>query len=121
MVLSACGFGNENNEVEADKKQDTATKNVTKEGFPVVKETEKMTFFANKGPINDPHDWNDLFIWNEYEDMTNIDIEWIEVASDSVKEKRNLSLVQDDLPDVYYYAGFPSADIYKYGKQGVFV
>lgn len=30
-------------------------------------------------------------------------------------------MVQDDIPDVYYYAGFPSADIYKNGQQGVFV
>src|SRR5699024_4516523 len=78
--------------------------------------------FTSKSPQNVDHDWNDLLLWNEYEDMTNINVDWKEqVPNDSLEERRNLALGGGDLPDIFYFSDMPTTDIYKYGKQGTFL
>jgi putative aldouronate transport system substrate-binding protein len=122
LTLAACGGGG-----EADTANDTsgadqeATENVNSEGLPIVDETVEMDFFVGKGAMNADHDWNDFFLWNEYEEMTNVDVNWNQVQTEALEEQRNLSLVQNELPDVYYLASFPNTDIYRYGDQEVFV
>ncbi len=120
LTLAACGTGNEAGGASEEEAQE-AIENVQAEGLPIVKETVEMDFFVGKGAMNAEHDWNDFFLWNEYEEMTNIDINWNQVQTEALEEQRNLSLVQNDLPDVYYLAAFPNTDIYRYGDQGVFV
>lgn len=123
LTLAACG-NNEQAEGETGDTGDTATEateNVRTEGLPIVDEPVEMEFFVGKGAMNAEHDWNDFFLWNEYEEMTGIEIQWNQVQTEGLEEQRNLSLVQNDLPDVYYLAAFPNTDIYRYGDQGVFV
>lgn len=120
LLLVACG----NTEGEESGNQenngaDSAT-TINAEGMPISNEQIEKTFFAGKGAMNVNSDWNDIFLWNTYEEMTNIDITWDEYLTDAVEEQRNLSLVSGNLPDVYYLANFPNTDIYRYGQQGVF-
>lgn len=118
LALAACG--GEAQESAGNEAPESAVE-VNTDGFPIVDETVEMEFFAAKSAQNQPHDWNDFFLWNEYEDMTGIDIEWNQIQSEALEEQRNLSMVQDDLPDAYYLAQFPNTDIFRYGQQGVFV
>lgn len=125
IVLALAACGGEASETEdagtMTEEQQQAAENVNKEGFPIVDETVEMEFFVGKAPQNAPHDWNDILIWNEYEEMTNIDVEWRQVQTEALEEQKQLSLVQDDLPDVYYLASFTNSDILRYGDQGVFI
>src|SRR5699024_2553073 len=57
----------------------------------------------------------------EYEERTNIHIEWEQTPKASLDEKRNLRLASDDLPDAFYAAEIPVHDVYKYGEQGTFI
>src|SRR5699024_4880970 len=50
------------------------TDNLTESGMPIVEEEITLKVFARKGSYSG--DWNDLMVWNEYEDETNINIEW---------------------------------------------
>src|SRR5699024_2897920 len=61
-----------------------------------------------------------VLIWNEYEKMTNIDVNWEMVPHEGLAERRNLSL-SGDLPDAYHSAVIPATDLYKYGNQGTFI
>lgn len=130
LTLTACGekdsedpTGSETTDSKTEETSQTESKeNVNKSGMPIVDEPITLTMFTGKSAQNVNSDWNDILIWNEYEDMTNIKLEWKDqVQTDSLEEKRNLALAGGTLPDVFYLASMPTTDLYKYGQQGVFV
>ncbi len=94
--------------------------NVNAEGFPIVDEELELTFFANKPAQNEGNDWNDILIWNEYRDLTNIDVNWNLVSPDALEENRNLALGSGDLPDAFFLAQLTNTDLLRYGSQGSF-
>lgn len=98
-----------------------AKENVNKSGMPIVEEPETFSMFTGKVAQNAKADWNDIFIWNEYEDMTNINLEWEEIDFDALDEQRNLALGGGDLPDIFFWSQLPNTDIYRYGQQGTFI
>lgn len=119
MVFSACSSKSDEDSNELDEE---ALENLNEEGFPIVDDSITFEMFTAKSAQNVDQDWNDLFLFNEYEDMTNIDLNWKEqVQTDSMEERRNLALGGGDLPDIFYLSGMPTSDIYKYGKQDTFV
>lgn len=88
--------------------------------FPIVKEKIELDMFVTRVP--GANDWNDILIWNTYEEMTNVKVNWEMVPSDSIDEKRNLKFASNqNLPDVFYASGITPLDILKYGEQGVIV
>lgn len=94
--------------------------NLNETGFPIVDEEITLTFLAGAFPSSNP-DWNDVLIFNEYETMTNMDIEWEMVPTTGLEERRNLALGSADLPDAFHTAGVPKGDLLRYGEQGVFI
>ncbi|NGP46641.1 extracellular solute-binding protein [Bacillaceae bacterium SIJ1] len=116
MMLVACNSNEANQEAEAKK----SAENVSKTGMPIVEEPITLNFFANKSP-NTADDWNDVLLYNEYEKMTNIDIEWEMVPAQGMAEKRNLALASGSLPDAFHSTSISFGDLQKYGKQGTFV
>src|SRR5699024_2470986 len=79
-----------------------------------------LNFFAGQHPATN-EDWNDVLIFNEYEDMTNIDIDWKMVPTEGLEEQRNLALGGGQLPDAFHTESIPLNDLKKYGEQGVFI
>ncbi len=117
MFLSACS---ENNKEADGKKREEAIANLNEEGMPIVDEKITIDVFSGQAATT-AEDWNDVPMLNEYEKMTNIDMQWEQVAIDGLAEKRNLTLASGDLPDLFYGTYLPNADLYKYGKQGVLI
>jgi len=113
-LLASCS----NNDDDSIGEGDTSVLSDT--DMPIVDENIELKFFAGKAPATHD-DWNDVLIYNEYEDMTNIDIKWEMVPFDSMEEKRNLALSGGNLPDAFHSAGLPTADLMKYGEQGVLI
>lgn len=91
---------------------------INETGFPIVDDKMTVTGFAGKFFAN--ADWNNIKLWQEYEKMTNIKVQWDTVHKDNLAEKRNLLLAGGDYPEMFYASAFPRADLLKYGKQGVF-
>lgn len=85
IVLTAC-----NNDADS-KVDDEYLDNLNEEGMPIVEDPITLDFFAGESPSTND-DWNDVLVYNEYEEMTNIDINWDMVPFDSMDEKRNLAL-----------------------------
>jgi putative aldouronate transport system substrate-binding protein len=93
--------------------------NLNETGMPIVKDNISLNMFA--GVAVGANDWNDIMIWNKYADMTNIDVTFDQIQSESLDEKRNLMLASGNLPDAFYAADIPPMDILKYGKQGTLI
>ncbi|MFD1337285.1 ABC transporter substrate-binding protein [Oceanobacillus iheyensis] len=98
-----------------------ASEDVNESGMPIVDEELELTFFANKPAQNEDNDWNDILIWNEYRDQTNINVNWDLVSPDALEENRNLALGSGDLPDAFFLSQLTSSDLLRYGGQDVFL
>lgn len=117
LTIAACGGGADNAAEPTEEELD----NLNDENeFPIVKDEVTLDIFAGVPPQS-ADDWNDVMVWNEYEDMTNVNVDWETVQSESLEEQRNLTLGSNDLPDAFYSAGIPQTDVLKYGEQGVFI
>ncbi|OIA99600.1 ABC transporter substrate-binding protein [Paenibacillus sp. LC231] len=92
---------------------------INETGFPIVDDKMTVTGFAGKFFAN--ADWNNIKLWQEYEKMTNIQVQWDTVHKDNLAEKRNLLLAGGDYPEMFYASAFPRTDLLKYGKQGAFI
>ncbi|WP_274364364.1 extracellular solute-binding protein [Paenibacillus thermotolerans] len=93
--------------------------NLNLSGFPIVNDKITVKAFAAKFFAN--ADWNNIKIWQEYEKMTNVHIEWDTVQTSVLKEKRNLLLAGGDYPELFYASAFSKSDVFKYGRQGTFL
>lgn len=89
-------------------------------GFPIVNEPISLSAMVLLSPAQ-PTEWNDILVWQEYEKMTGVHIEWDEYTSADITEKRNLALASDQLPDIFYRTKMPNNDLDKYGEEGSFL
>lgn len=120
-VLSACTGQDGSNAPDAsDGNESQNMENFNTEGFPIVNEKITLRMVAGKAPTTAP-DWNKVMLWEEYEKMTNIHVEWEMVPTDGLAEKRNIMLAGGDYPDAFFTAHIPTADLIKYGSQGIFI
>ncbi|MBO0991769.1 extracellular solute-binding protein [Bacillus sp. SD088] len=120
MLFFAAACGGKKNSGETNVGNKETLENVNKSGFPIVNDPITLDFFVGKSPTNQKS-LKDVMAFNNYEEMTNINIKWQEVPSDSMEEKRNLALASGNLPDAFYAADISSMDLLKYGGQGTFV
>lgn len=116
VVLAACAEDKENSE----KDKEVALDNLNETGMPIVDEPITIEVFSGKA-ASTAKDWNDVPMLNEYEEMSNIKMNWNQIAIDGLAEKRNLALASESLPELFYGAYIPNSDLYKYGKQGTFI
>lgn len=122
LALSACTNKEGNKPSKNDEKPNNeTTESTNKTGFPIVDEPLTLKVFAGKSAQNVDSDWNDILIWNHYAEKTNINIQWEQIQTDSMAEKRNLALASGSLPDVFFLASVPNLDLFNYGKQGTFI
>ena len=56
--------------------------------------------FGEKGPLH-RKPFNELPVVAKYEKLTNVHIDWIEVPTAGMQEKKNLMLASNDLPDAF--------------------
>lgn len=114
ILLAAC-----NKEEAAGKEEEKD--NINESGFPIVKDNIELKFFTGSSNTTNTLDWNDILIWNEYEEMTNVSVDWEVVTPEATEEKRNLAMASGDLPDAFFGARFPAMDVQKYGEQGLLI
>ncbi|GIP40122.1 ABC transporter substrate-binding protein [Paenibacillus sp. J31TS4] len=118
-MTAACGKQEEQGNGGTTGQQGNES-SVAKTGFPIVKEPVKLKFIAGKAASTAPN-WNDIMLFNKYEEMTGIDIEWQMIGTEVLSEQRNLILASGELPDAFYGALIPDRDVMRYGEQGTFI
>jgi len=109
--------------VGCNKEDTVATENLddfNETGMPIVDEPIELDFFARQAAVSNDN-WNDVLVFNEYEDMTNMNINWQMVTDNVITEKLNLALGSGSLPDAFHTTFMSNSDMMKYGEQGVFI
>lgn len=116
LIMSACSKdkGNDNDLTQVDDE------NFNEKGMPIVDEVVSYKFLSGNNSIRES-DWNDVEMWQIYEDMTNVKIDWGLVPSDGLEERRSLALNGGNYPDAFFNAGMPFRDINQYGSHGTFI
>ncbi|WP_059054124.1 extracellular solute-binding protein [Paenibacillus senegalimassiliensis] len=61
----------------------------------------------------------DLWMWQEYEKMTGVKVNWEELSD--IGEKKNVILTRGELPDAFYQVDWSNGELLKYGQQGLFI
>jgi len=61
----------------------------------------------------------DLWMWQEYEEMTGVKVKWEELTD--FGEKKNVILSRKTLPDAFYQTTWSNDELVKYGNQGLFI
>lgn len=115
-ALSGCGNGGSDGNSAAADKENAASVEVAKTGYPVVEETIKIKAvgFGEAGG----GEWEDFPIFKDIEEQTNVEIEWQTLAGDGSDEKLNLLLASKDLPDAVF-SGLSSSKINDYASKGI--
>jgi putative aldouronate transport system substrate-binding protein len=103
----------------AQESAETAAIKVKETGFPIAEEKISLKGFSRLEPQNGPYE--EMTLWKDYEEMTNIHIEWETPGLDNVNERKNLVMASGDLPDFFIKGVLTEGDILKYGEAGVIV
>jgi putative aldouronate transport system substrate-binding protein len=88
-------------------------------GYPIVDKTVTLRIFGQKDPLH-TKPFDQLPVVQRVEKNTNVHIDWIEVPTSGMEEKKNLMLASNDLPDAFS-ENLPDYDIVTYGAAKVFI
>ncbi|MDN4609896.1 ABC transporter substrate-binding protein [Arthrobacter burdickii] len=112
MLLSGCsGSGGA---AETPDKSEELGLNTT--GLPIVDETLTLSFGGTKSAL--APDYADMQLVQQWQQDTNIAIEWENLPEQVYLEKKNLMLASDELPDVLYNTGLTDAEVVQNGSNG---
>lgn len=90
--------------------------------LPLVQEPVTLTAFVPSIGFIEDFSTNALYLW--IEEQTNVKIEWIESSKVDAKNKLSVLLASGEYPDIIFGAsgsGLANQDIYRYGRQGIFI
>ncbi len=124
MLTSTVGCGSNSKANEYTPKEITVVDgkemvdNMYVEGYPIVK--DKVTI--NLMGIYETRQtyFEDMELFKEIEERTNVDINWELIPQTDWDQKKNLKLASGTYPDAFY-GGITDHDITKYAPQGIFI
>ena len=105
-MLSGCG-----------KKDDAASAaEVNMSGYPIVKEKITLTAMGAKQAIHGP--WEDMRLFKDLEEKTNIHFEFRTPLSANYEESKNIAFASNDLPDIFLSGYLTASDEINNGRNG---
>ena len=87
-------------------------------GFPIFDTPVTLSMMGPKAAIHGP--WDQLRLFTEMEDLTNIQFTFDTPPQESFEERKNLVFASGNLPDVFFGALLPTDEI-TYGSQGLLI
>lgn len=114
LSLSACSGGSGSDPVAEDSSEDYG---FNPEGLPIVDDQLTLTVGGEKSALA-PEDFNSMELVQQWEEDTNITIDWVNQPGQVYQERKNLMLASDDLPDVLWNSGLSDAEIVTNGANG---
>lgn len=88
-------------------------------GLPIVDETLTLAIAGEKASL--APDYNEMELVQQWEEDTNIAIEWNMLAPEVYLDKRNLLLASNDLPDAFLNSKFTDDELVRYGTDGTLI
>lgn len=118
-ALAGCG-GNTDTSTGGTESGTTSASGDDTAELPNDDSVKTFTIACNAaGDVNPP--MNEWWIWEEYESMTGIHIDWQEIPGTAVAEQKTLLLTSNDKPDAFWQIGFSTDELNRYGSEGTFV
>ena len=109
-VLSSCGGGGSN----GGKANDHLSILNTESQFPIVNEPITLTIMT----LADSDEAANRFVWQKYEEMTGVKINWRILPYSNAYENINLTFASDDLPDIFLKCNIGPPLQARYGEEG---
>lgn len=93
--------------------------NMNLTGFPIVKKPTTLKIMVNTS-ASQP-DFNKVKMFQAYEKMTNVKIDWINIPSGSTRQKVMMAFASNELPDAFLKCGniLTNNTIYTFAKDGM--
>lgn len=85
-------------------------------GFPIVDQTVDLKMFTRIAPVNGP--FKEMPVFQDYEKLSNVKVEFIEAPTDGFQEKKNLLFASNELPDALFRSGLSPLEAVRYGSAG---
>lgn len=114
LALAACSKSGSNTEVKGTSSTNASTESAGSDNQPL---TLKMV--SPKAAL--APDYNEMEIFKQLEQQTNIHIDWTNIPDTDYQEKKNLLIASGDLPDAFYGAGFSDYELVKNGQEGTII
>lgn len=89
---------------------------------PIVAEKDTVFFniLSSKNALAD--DYNDMLVFQNLFDMTNVNVNWNNISESSYTARKNLIMADKaNYPDAIYHAGFSDKEIIQYSTKGVII
>lgn len=115
VTLTACGSSQKTTEIE----DASADYGLTASGDPIVEKTLTLNFGGSKSAL--APDYASMQLVQEWQDSTNIVIDWTNLAEQVYQEKKNLLLASGDMPDALFNSGLSDSEIVDYGSNGTLI
>lgn len=103
------------------QEESSAKESVTAKGneFPIVSEPITLKAFVAQG-VYTKGDFNDLAIWKDYEEKTNVKVIFEAYPMGQETEKFSLKIASNDLPDFFMKITLTPTEITKYSQEKAF-
>jgi putative aldouronate transport system substrate-binding protein len=101
--------------------EDNASEGITfnQSGYPITSDTVTLRIATIKR--GNHGDFMEMPVILDYEQKTNIHVEWDQIPQANARERLNLVLASADLPDAFMGMNLTASDIMRYGPQGILV
>lgn len=110
-ILTCSVFAGGSSDKSAAVSVDKVAVNST--GFPIVNEPLTLTVFGIKDA--NQTNWEDMWVFKNYEEMTGIHMDFQEVPDQGREENKALLFASNELPDILYRPIFTADEITRYG------
>ncbi|MBB6731569.1 extracellular solute-binding protein [Cohnella zeiphila] len=115
LALAGCSSGNNGNNGNASASP-SGSSVVSETGFPLTEKPVTLKMFTRIAPANGP--FKDMPVFQDYEKMTNVHVDFTEAPTDGFQEKKNLLFASNELPDALYRSGLTQLEATRYGASG---
>lgn len=133
LILSACSSGNSGSESKTTPTPTPSTSTSTPSetpapsegsgdgsGLPIVDQPMTLrTWVVTDGNFRG-EDYNEKVSFQKMQELTNIEIDWVQGSGANGPEAFNLLMASGQLPDMVWFSGMMT-EAPKYGQQGAFV
>ena len=84
-------------------------------GLPVTTEPITFTVFGQRD--QNQANWDEVLVLNRYAEMSGVTMDWQEVPAQGYDEVKNLTFMNDQLPDLFIRAHLNNNDVIQYGMN----
>ncbi len=114
LALTACGSSS-----DAAVDDESSEFGFNETGLPIVEKSLTLSIAGEKSSL--APDYNDMALVQQWQEDTNIEIEWNLLAPEVYSQKRNLLLASNDLPDAFINSKFTDEELVRYGTNGTLI